>query len=74
MMQLRHLRTLLCAGVLAVLTVPAHAQLTIDVVRIEVEVRLLNLEYASNQFEFGRQLKSKPRIRLPGACVRENRR
>jgi TolB protein len=31
MMQLRHLRTLICASVLALATVPAHAQLTIDI-------------------------------------------
>jgi TolB protein len=30
MMHLRHLRTLICAGALAFMTVPAHAQLTID--------------------------------------------
>ena len=37
MMQLRHLRTLLCAGVLAALAVPAHAQLTIDMTKPSFE-------------------------------------
>jgi TolB protein len=33
MMQFRHLRTILCAAALAAVTVPAHAQLTIDMTK-----------------------------------------
>ncbi|MBS0219228.1 MAG: Tol-Pal system protein TolB [Proteobacteria bacterium] len=37
MMHFRHLRTMLCAAVLAAVTVPAHAQLTIDMTKPSFE-------------------------------------